>query len=158
MPVSFRESYRTIMLRDDYLHSLWAFANLPPYERHAGAESSAILLQTSPVAGFQYHRGEALWNRLEAGDALALIREPNNSYDAKAVRIEWKGHKLGYLPRVENHAVAQLLDRVEKFSARIVALKSGGDPWKRITLAVELQPLGIQIPRKRHENRLLPRY
>ncbi|MBS0330407.1 MAG: HIRAN protein, partial [Proteobacteria bacterium] len=51
-----------------------------------------ILLQDSPLAGFQYHAGRALWSQMRVGDALALVREPDNSHDARAVRVEWQGH------------------------------------------------------------------
>jgi hypothetical protein len=70
------------------------------------------------------------WGGLRVGETLTLVREPCNPYDAKAVRVEWLGHKLGYVPRMENHAVAQLLDRGAKLSARIVELKDERDSWE----------------------------
>ena len=35
-----------------------------------------------------------------AGAALSLVREPDNAYDPRAVRVDWQGHKLGYVPRM----------------------------------------------------------
>ena len=55
------------------------------------------------------------------------------------MRVDWEGHKLGYVPRIENHAVSQLLDRGEKLSARIVELKQSRDPWERIRFEVLLE-------------------
>jgi len=52
--------------------------------------------------------------------------------------VERDCRKLGYVPRAENHAVAQLLDRSETLSARVVELKNSGDPWERARFAVEL--------------------
>ena len=72
-------------------------------------ETAAIPIQESPIAGFQYHQGEALWAQLAIGQQLTLSREPDNRYDRRAVRVDWRGHKLGYLPRAENVAVAQML-------------------------------------------------
>jgi len=66
------------------------------------------------------------------------VREPANPYDARAVRIDWRGHKLGYLPRIENAAVAQMLDRGERIEARIADLRVSPDPWERVVVAVEL--------------------
>lgn len=129
------------MLRRRFLHSLLTLASfLPgaPTARAAGARRS-ILLQASPVAGFQYHNGEAVWAWLSAGQALDLFREADNSHDEKAVRIEWQGHKIGYVPRMENHAVAQLLDRGEKLSARIAGLKESRNPWERVRFEVLLE-------------------
>jgi hypothetical protein len=56
-------------------------------------------VQSSPLAGFQFYAGSALWDEMKAGDPLVLVREPDNSHDAGAVRVEWRGRKLGYLPR-----------------------------------------------------------
>ncbi len=100
------------------------------------AESIRILVQSSPLAGFQYYAGEALWERLQVGDRLALIREPDNPYDARAVRVEWQGIKLGYLPRAENDAVAAAMDRGEQVKARIGQLVKHRNPWRRVRIEV----------------------
>lgn len=97
-----------------------------------------LLLQTSPVAGFQYHQGELLWVLMRRGDRLALVREPDNEYDCEAVRIDWSRFKLGYVPRIENHAVSQMLDRGEKLAARIVELRRSTNPWKRVQVGIEM--------------------
>lgn len=94
------------------------------------------LLQTSPIAGFQYHQGEALWAKLSQGASLQLTREPENKYDARAVRIDFNGQKLGYLPRLDNAAVSQLLDRGEPLQAFISGLKVSDDPWQRVEVEV----------------------
>jgi hypothetical protein len=95
-----------------------------------------ILLQDSPLAGFQYHAGKTLWPQMRVGDALALIREPDNAYDANAVRIEWQGHKIGYVPRRDNADAARFLDRGQVLDARISRLAEGRDPWSRIRFEI----------------------
>lgn len=101
-----------------------------------------ILLQDSPLAGFQYHAGKTVWPQMQVGDALTLVREPDNPHDARAVRVEWKGHKIGYVPRRENADVARLLDRGQILTARIVRLAEVRDPWSRVRfeILVPLQP------------------
>lgn len=107
----------------------------------AWAETQAhILLQDSPLAGFQYHEGKRLWDEMRVGDALTLVREPGNPYDAKAVRVDWKGRKLGYVPRRENADIARLMDRGAKLEARISRLLESRDPWQRIRFEI-LAPL-----------------
>jgi HIRAN domain. len=54
------------------------------------------------------------------------------------VRVDWRGRKLGYVPRSQNAAVAWMLDRGERLSARIVALRESRDPWQRIRFEVML--------------------
>lgn len=95
-----------------------------------------ILVQSSPLAGFQYHAGESLWPQLREGDALSLIREGDNAHDANAVRVEWRGQKLGYLPRKENGAVAAAMDGGERVAARIARLREHRNPWQRLLIEV----------------------
>ncbi len=68
---------------------------------------------------------------------LTLVRESDNPYDERAVSISWQDHKLGYIPRIDNAAVSQLLDRGEKMSALIVGLKKSNNPWDRIMVEVK---------------------
>ena len=102
----------------------------------AQAESIKVLVQSSPLAGFQFYAGRDLWDGMKVGDALVLVREPENKHDANAVRVEWRGRKLGYLPRAENRAVASEMDRGGKVTARIARLNRHLDPWKRIQVEV----------------------
>jgi hypothetical protein len=109
----------------------------------AAAQADAvghILLQDSPLAGFQYHAGRELWPQLRVGDPLTLVREPDNRFDANAVRVEWQGRKIGYVPRRENADVARLLDRGQALEARIVRLAEVRDPWSRVRFEI-LAPL-----------------
>jgi hypothetical protein len=100
------------------------------------AGSIKVLVQSSPLAGFQYHEGQALWQELRAGDALALVREPDNAHDANAVRVEWRGRMLGYLPRAENRSVAAEMDRGSRVEARIARLVEHRNPWRRLLVEV----------------------
>jgi hypothetical protein len=100
------------------------------------AQSVKLLVQSSPLAGFQYHAGAAVWSDLKVGDQLTLIREPDNLHDARAVRVEWRGVQLGYLPRVENEAVAAAMDRGERVEGRIAALVEHRNPWRRVRIEV----------------------
>lgn len=102
----------------------------------ARAQTVKLLVQASPLAGFQYHEGAALWGELKVGDALTLTREPDNPHDANAVRVEWRGRMLGYLPRAENRAVAAEMDRGGAVSARIAALREHRNPWQRLLIEV----------------------
>lgn len=85
-------------------------------------DAAEILVQVSLTAGLRYHEARALWDEMQVGDRLLLVREPDNPYDARAVRVEWNGHKLGYIPRTENQAVARQIDRGNPLQARITKL------------------------------------
>lgn len=100
------------------------------------AEAIHVLVQSSPLAGSQYYAVSAMWNDIQVGDALTLIREPDNRHDRNAVRVEWRGRKLGYVPRAENRVVAAALDRGEPLVARIAALVADPNPWRRVRFEV----------------------
>ncbi len=106
----------------------------------ANAQSVRILVQNSPLAGFQYYAGAARWDEMEVGDELELVREPDNPHDANAVRVEWRGIKLGYLPRAENRAVAAEMDRGGRIEARVSHRREHRNPWARIGIDVLVVP------------------
>ncbi|MHB1085377.1 MAG: HIRAN domain-containing protein [Thiobacillus sp.] len=110
--------------------------------------SAHILLQDSPLAGFQYHDGKTLWPHMKVGDFLTLVREPDNLHDAKAVRVEWQGHKIGYVPRRENAAVARFMDGGQVLAARISRLAEVRDPWSRVRfeILIPVQPMERRSP------------
>ncbi len=101
--------------------------------------SGRIVLGAQPLAGFQHYAGKRVWDELKVGDALTLVREPDNTYDTNAIRVEWRGEKLGYVPRAGNDAIAKLMDKGSKVSGRIVHLKSGRSHWQRILFEVLLE-------------------
>jgi hypothetical protein len=108
---------------------VWLAASCP-------AQSVKILVQSSPLAGFQYHAAPALWSELREGERLGLVREPDNPHDANAVRIEWRGRMLGYLPRAENRAIAAEMDRGSRIEGRIARLREHRNPWQRVLIDV----------------------
>jgi hypothetical protein len=102
----------------------------------ASAESIRMLVQNSPLAGSQYYAMEAFWSEIKVGDALELVREPENPHDRNAIRVVWRGHQLGYVPRAQNRAVASAIDAGERLSARVSALSDNKNPWKRLAFEV----------------------
>ena len=103
-----------------------------------GAERRRVLIQESPIAGFQFHSGEAVWPRLRVGQALRLVREPWNIHDSDAVAVYYRGAQIGYVPRAENSAVARMMDRGERLEATIVELSDDENPWNRIHIGISL--------------------
>ena len=103
---------------------------------HAQNAEVRMLVQSSPLAGFRYYQGKELWDEMKVGDALALVREADNPHDANAVRVEWRGHRLGYVPRRENRTVAQHMDRGGQVEARISKLQKHPNAWQRVEFEV----------------------
>ena len=107
---------------------------LPP----AHSESVKILVQSSPLAGSQFYAVARVWDEIRPGDRLTLTREPDNRHDRNAVRVDWNGQQLGYVPRAENRAVARALDAGEKLEARVSKLRQDPNPWQRVEFEVYL--------------------
>lgn len=114
---------------------LVAVLGLPP----AGAQQvrSEILVHTALTAGLAHHEARAVWDDMRVGDDLALVREPGNAHDANAVRVEWRGRLLGYLPREDNQAVARQMDRGSRLSARVARL----DRYRNNRLKLQIEVL-----------------
>jgi len=100
------------------------------------AQNIRMLVQSSPLAGFQYHAGTDVWDQMKVGDVLSLTREPDNPHDSNAIRVDWHGQQLGYLPRAENRAVAAEMDRGGRVEARIGKLLKHSNPWQRVLVEV----------------------
>ena len=126
------------MLRRTFFHRMLSGLGVTVAAPAATAGASSVVIQESPVAGFQFHDGEAVWDSLKVGDDLVLVREADNPHDPNAVAI-LRGHtRLGYVPRGENSTVAQMLDRGERLSARICRLTTDDDPWQRVRITIVL--------------------
>ena len=82
---------------------------------------------------------------MSAGDRLEMVREPGNPHDPNAVRVEWRGRMLGYLPRTDNAAVARQLDRGAVLEARVARLKENRNRSLRLELEV-VAPLTTHNP------------
>ena len=100
------------------------------------AQQVEIVLQVSLTAGLCYHEAKAIWDQMKLGDRLTLIREADNPFDPNAVRVDWNEHKLGYIPRAENAAVARQLDRGNRLSARITRLSQTRNHRRKLEFEV----------------------
>jgi hypothetical protein len=100
------------------------------------AADAVIVMQRSPLAGFRHYEAREAWPALSVGERLALVREPDNPYDANAVRVEWRGRMLGYVPRRENAAIARHMDRGTALVARIAALRENRNGTVRMEFEI----------------------
>lgn len=129
------------MIRRDFMKNIASLLGLAALPVAVVAKETAVrrfLIQQCPLAGFQYHEGEALWSQMSAGNRLELVREPANPYDANAIRIDWNGRKLGYIPRIQNQAAARLLDEGARLEALIGRLETHSNPWNRMEVEIWL--------------------
>ena len=120
-----------------------AYAAPPEPSAPASRPSQAsLLIQSSPLAGSQYHALPDVVDRIHVGDSLTLRREPDNPHDRNAIQVLWQGHLLGFVPRRENKAVARAMDQGNLLIARVVALRPAETPWQRLRFEISM-PLDI---------------
>ena len=100
------------------------------------AKARPVVLRAA-VRGHRYHDGPRVVHRLAPGDALRLVREPENEHDDSAVAVHWGRAQLGYLPRENNHVVATLLDQGVPLEAHLVKVDAA-HAWEPCTLEVRL--------------------
>jgi hypothetical protein len=103
------------------------------------AQEVSLLIQRSTLAGYRYHQAPALAAAMKVGDTLDLVREPDNPYDANAVRVEWQGRKLGYVPRASNAALAWAMDGGETVTARVAREETPRRARGRVVFEILLQ-------------------
>ena len=100
--------------------------------------SARIVVQHAPLAGFVYYDGQAVWDRMKVGDRLTLAREADNAHDPNAVRLEWQGRMLGYVPKRDNSDLARQMDHGAKVEARITELTRAANGRRRMSYVIHV--------------------
>lgn len=68
---------------------------------------------------------QAILRHCQPGQAVTLLREPDNQYDRNAVQAMIDGGAVGYLARVDAAAIAPELDQGRSYSACVHELTGG---------------------------------
>lgn len=90
------------------------------------------------INGEAYYQMRESIGTLSVGAPVTLRREPDNAHDRRAIEVfDGEGRKLGYIARIDNSAVARMMDAGERFAARVSRI----DPWDSdIRLEVDWLP------------------
>lgn len=80
---------------------------------------SKLEILDSRIAGFHHHNGHKVYYQMQSGDPLSAVREPTNKYDANAIALYWQQVKIGYVPKVNNRALAKLIDEGKRIEVRV---------------------------------------
>lgn len=111
----------------------------PVNEMPVRQSKATLLIQSSPLAGSQFHALPEVVSQIQVGDTLTLKRAPTNPHDSNAIEVLWQGQLLGFVPRRENKAIARAMDRGEPLVARVVALRPEESPWRRLRFEISVQ-------------------
>ncbi|MBU2548787.1 MAG: HIRAN domain-containing protein [Proteobacteria bacterium] len=129
------------MDRRSFLSSMVAVPFVGAVTRHEmdeARDAKEYLLNRFSVAGLQCYRGPALIGLLKAGDLLTMTAEPLNNHDEFAVRLEWGGDKLGYVPRSDNRHISRLIRQGARLECRAVKICPEAGPWNALRVEVFL--------------------
>ena len=102
------------------------------------APSAGPVVDRFFVAGYRYHDGPANQAALHSGQALRLVREPDNPHDPRAIALFAGDLLLGYVPRTQNSMAAGCLDQNVPLSATLTAIDPEAPPWERVQVALAL--------------------
>ncbi len=100
--------------------------------------SHEIHLFDSYVAGTTHVEDESVFEELEQGDRLILIREPDNRFDDNAILVfDEKKRKLGYIPEKDNVVFARLMDAGKYLTAKVEFIIPKGS-FRQISISIHL--------------------
>lgn len=93
---------------------------------------------TLRLAGVTHGNRQKAVAGLKVGQALDLVREPDNRHDHDAVAVYARGQQVGYVPAFKSRMTAQFLDDERLVDAKVTALERFRDDKGRDALGVEM--------------------
>lgn len=95
-------------------------------------------LETFYIAGYRFHEGLGLEHELGFGTPLNVVFEPENPHDVKAIRLEYQGANIGYIPMRLNHTLANLLSQGAPLVAQVIMVNREEPPWHRVKVEIAI--------------------
>lgn len=94
-------------------------------------ESKIVLCESIRVAGTTHAPNiDDVMEQTPEDAQLDLFREPDNQADKWAIRIEFNGQKIGYVPADKNEMIARLMDGGKAIRGSLVEKGRQGNWWK----------------------------
>jgi hypothetical protein len=93
------------------------------------------------IAGFAYHDGLEVIDRLKLGTPVTLASEPDNPYDPEAVAICYDDKKIGYIPKSKNSQVSALIyfGHGDIIEARISLVNLEAEPERQFRISLKIR-------------------
>jgi len=100
----------------------------------------------SKIVGVSFEGRQNVVAGLLPGNALALVREPDNSHDSNAIAVRFGLLHLGYLRRGIAQRLAANLDRGDRYAASVGSITGGGGRHVGVNIRVRRER---QLPLER---------
>ena len=108
-------------------------------DRKAVIPRDTITIVECYIAGYFYYEGAKIENLINKNDILYLKRERQNIYDNNAIEVFWRQNKLGYIPRIFNKTIRNIMDAGIPVYSRIKEKYSDFPTYKRINIEILIQ-------------------
>jgi Superfamily II helicase len=94
----------------------------------------------SPLMGIPFDDFARTATKIKEGDNLILELEPNNPYDANAVRVVFENDQVGYVQRSKAQIIARELkiERKVEAYAKVVTPATSNYPYPRIVMGIKI--------------------
>ncbi|GIW75808.1 MAG: hypothetical protein KatS3mg104_0871 [Phycisphaerae bacterium] len=122
---------------------VWTATELKPFSRTFSKSpvvtkpSRLPVRYTGYIAGFRFHDGPLIINKLRRGMNLRVVRQPHNLHDSNAIQLFMGPYLLGYIPRGPNRKLARRLDAAEVLICRINRVDPNDVPWHQVEISIE---------------------
>lgn len=91
------------------------------------------------IAGFKFHEGMLKIDKINEGDEVLLVHEPENPYDENAIRVGHQGDDIGYVPKAVNQNILPALEGNSHLTGNVVESNKDialDEPWKAVKVLV----------------------
>ena len=105
------------------------------------------------VAGVQYSDYQRVIKKIKLGEQVRFIGEPSNAFDKYAIRIEYKGVKIGYVPAnsAQQHGLWSEHGAHSVIVGVITAVNSSNPTWHLITVQILVKRIIKPVSKQRGE-------
>lgn len=94
-------------------------------------ESKIVLFKSVRIAGTTHTPNiNDVMNQIPEDALLRFVREPDNQADPWAIRVEYGGRKIGYMPADKNELIARLMDGGKTLRGSLLEYSLQGNWWK----------------------------
>ncbi|MBD5657087.1 MAG: DEAD/DEAH box helicase, partial [Candidatus Eremiobacteraeota bacterium] len=95
------------------------------------------------IVGVSFEGRQNVVGGLEAGDALELVREPENAFDGAAIAVRFGTLQLGFIRREIARRLAPNIDGGDRYTATVGSITGGGDRNVGVNIHVRRSRLPI---------------
>lgn len=107
-------------------------------EEHDQEQNKPVEILRDYIAGVGFSDYKKVLDQMKEGDKLDLVWERRNRFDSKAIRIAWKGTKLGYVSRKENAKIHQYREGGAKVTCELTAINEGNPSHTLLCVSIKV--------------------